>query len=575
MSEAYLDTERRMAEAVSAWNLDTSRSIRAIAREFNVGRSAFTNRLHGTGSQSTRPPANKILTDAQEHAICHYIERLNWCGQSPKLSMVEGAANYLLKQAHLDPSVPPPKVGDKWTKRFVDRHPLYFKRKQKPLPAEKDNAHNVDTITKHFEAYQTVRIERGIADEDTWNMDETRFRIGCGRCHWVVSTHRQQALRLVDPDNRDYISSCECISAGGRTTLSMLILSGKQIKVKWALENDLDDEILLATSELGYSNDELAIQWLVHFEKHSRVGQVGAWRLLILDGYGSHLTFEFFTFAQEHKIELFRLPLYSTHLTQPLDVGCFQPYKHYHAEALDDAVRAGGVDFDKLDFLSIFQHMRNQTFTKSTILSSFKKTGLVPYDLNMVLHKITAIQDSRRRQATPPPSLEPEWYARTPRTSKELVDFGLGLHKALKDNHAVKKPFQKHLSRLVKGALASAHALEISDRDLELIHRTAVSKAARKKLDGRVAQVGGVISVRDVRAKASKHEEDELAKATRVYEKALGAEQKRQQAGLNAEKKIWKDLFAEARLYIAARKKREVDRRKRARVIKRSIGCRK
>lgn len=74
-----------------------------------------------------------------------------------------------------------------------------------------------------------------------------------------------------------------------------------------------------------------------------------------------HLTLEFFTFAQEHKIELFRLPAHSTHLTQPLDVRCFQPYKYHHAEVLDEAVRAEGVDFDKLDFLAIFEHIRNMT----------------------------------------------------------------------------------------------------------------------------------------------------------------------------------------------------------------------
>ena len=127
----------------------------------------------------------------------------------------------------------------------------------------------------------------------------------------------------------------------------------------------------------------------------------------------------------------------------------------------------------------------------------------------------------------------------------------------------------------MKGALASAYSLEILNCDLELIHRTAVSKAARKKLDGRVAQVGGVISVRDVRAKASKHKEDEFAKATKVYKKVLGAKQKRQPAGLNTEKKVWKGLFSEARSYIAARKRLKVDRRKKVRVIKRSIGCRK
>ena len=355
----------------------------------------------------------------------------------------------------------------------------------------------------------------------------------------------------------------------------MLILSGKQTKIKWALENDLDPRILLSTSESGYSNDELAIKWLVHFEEHSRIGQVGAWRLLIMDGYGSHLTFEFFTFAQEHKIELFRLPPHSTHLTQPLDVGCFQPYKHHHAEAIDEAVRAGGVEFDKLDFLAMFQYMRDMTFTQSTVTSSFKKTGLVPYDPNMVLHKITAIQSSRRRQATPPPPPQAEWHARTPRTSKEVIDFGIGLHKVLKDNNAIEKGYRKHVSRFVKGALASAHSLEISNRDLELVHKTAVRKAARKKLDGRVAQTGGVISVGDVRAKAAQHDEDEMAKATRAYERALGVEQKKQLASLNAEKKTWKGLFSEARSHIAARKKLEVERRKRVRVIKKSIACRK
>ena len=73
-----------------------------------------------------------------------------------------------------------------------------------------------------------------------------------------------------------------------------------------------------------------------------------------MDGYGSHMAFEFYTFAKDHKIELFRLPPHSTHLTQPLDVGCFQPFKHHPAEALDEIVRNSGVDFDKLDFYPYF-----------------------------------------------------------------------------------------------------------------------------------------------------------------------------------------------------------------------------
>ncbi len=91
--------------------------------------------------------------------------------------------------------------------------------------------------------------------------------------------------------------------------LGLYVACGILILEKWAEENDLDEDILLETSPTGYSHDELALQWLKHFEIHSRKSQVGVWRLLILDGYGSHLTYKFYEYAQKHYIELFRLPL--------------------------------------------------------------------------------------------------------------------------------------------------------------------------------------------------------------------------------------------------------------------------
>ena len=166
-------------------------------------------------------------------------------------------------------------------------------------------------------------------------MDETGFCIGCGKVYWVVTLDPDKPLLLTDPDNRKYLTSVETISGGGLSIPPMLILSAIVILEKWVQENDLDGNIPLATSLTGYSNDVLAMRWLVHFEHHSRRTQVGTWRLLIMDGYGSHLTYEFYDYAQKHCIELFRLPPHSTHLTQPLDVGCFQPYKHYRTETID------------------------------------------------------------------------------------------------------------------------------------------------------------------------------------------------------------------------------------------------
>ena len=54
------------------------------------------------------------------------------------------------------------------------------------------------------------------------------------------------------------------------------------------------------------------------------------------------------------KIDLFVLLPHSIYITQPLDVGCFQPFKHYYTEAIDSAVRLDSSDFNRLNFLVAF-----------------------------------------------------------------------------------------------------------------------------------------------------------------------------------------------------------------------------
>ena len=45
------------------------------------------------------------------------------------------------------------------------------------------------------------------------------------------------------------------------------------------------------------------------------------WRMLIMDGHGSHLTMEFMDYCWNTQIVPFKLIAYSTHLLQPCDVG--------------------------------------------------------------------------------------------------------------------------------------------------------------------------------------------------------------------------------------------------------------
>ena len=71
-----------------------------------------------------------------------------------------------------------------------------------------------------------------------------------------------------------------------------------------------------------------------------------------------------------------------------------------------------------------------------------------------------------------------------------------------KDHRLVHPKFRPYLDRFIRGSVSSSLRCSIAERDLEITYR-----AARKKLTGRVAQKGGVITVRDVRAKVTKRAE--------------------------------------------------------------------
>ena len=214
--------------------------------------------------------------------------------------------------------------------------------------------------------------------QDIYNFDETGFRIGCGRGYTVVTLHKKKQIRLIDAENRDYITSVECVSADGWVIPLMLILAGVNILEKWALKNRIPGATLLGVSPTGYTNDELSMEWIRYFDIHTAGRRRGAWRLLLMDGCGAYITWEFIDYCNTNKIKLVLLPVHATHFLQPLDVGIFQPFKHWHAEGVNKAMRLGAEDFNKLDFLDLFPRIYTETFRSSTIQGAWRATGLVP-----------------------------------------------------------------------------------------------------------------------------------------------------------------------------------------------------
>lgn len=195
-------------------------------------------------------------------------------------------------------------------------------------------------------------------------MDETGIRIGISKRQAVYTQHGRDVL-VPTSNNRELVSLVECISASGHSIAPMIIVKGKSILDYWA--TDLPDDYFINTTSSGYSTDLTAFHWIQHFEKQTKARTKGLWRLLLLDGHGSHDTREFLEYCELHRILAVALPPHTTHLLQPLDVGCFQPLKWYHGKTLDWAARTGAKEITKDDFFATLDEIRRQTFTYNTI----------------------------------------------------------------------------------------------------------------------------------------------------------------------------------------------------------------
>ena len=63
--------------------------------------------------------------------------------------------------------------------------------------------------------------------------------------------------------------------------------------------------------------------------------------------------------------------------------------KHYYSKVIDCAVRYGDINFYRSEFLINLHRIRTESMKPDTIRSSFKKTGLIPFNPQEVLNALT------------------------------------------------------------------------------------------------------------------------------------------------------------------------------------------
>ena len=209
--------------------------------------------------------------------------------------------------------------------------------KEKPIKQARAEAMNVYNIRDWFHKLEVIMREHDIFPKDFWNMDEIGLRIGIGRGQWVIvpadDMYESRFSHIISiHGNQDQCTIIESVSAAGNSIPPLVIMKGVIILKRWFAELPPElDNLLVGTSDSGYSNDTLFFQWLQYWEYFTGIYRHGRYRILLLDGYDSHLTYSALKFCEQQNVVVVLLPPHTLHFLQPLDVSVFQQWKHHHS----------------------------------------------------------------------------------------------------------------------------------------------------------------------------------------------------------------------------------------------------
>ncbi|KAF8247418.1 DDE-domain-containing protein [Wilcoxina mikolae CBS 423.85] len=222
-------------------------------------------------------------------------------------------------------------------------------------------------------------------------MDEKGFIIGYSSEAKVICQADRWPPRVTQDRIREMLTVIKCCSAGQLILPCFVIYQGSTHYMGWHSETD-DPDAVFTYFQNGWTDNVLGLGWLKEFDMWTELRAAHRLRFLILDGYRSHITLKFYEYALAIKIVLIWFPAHSTHLLQPLDVGCghlkIKRVQQYYGKTADNHMRETRTGVVKGTFWKFYSAARIQAYTPSNIQSAWRTAGIRPFCPDAVTSKL-------------------------------------------------------------------------------------------------------------------------------------------------------------------------------------------
>jgi hypothetical protein len=191
------------------------------------------------------------------------------------------------------------------------------------------------------------------------------------------------------------------------------------------------------------------------------------------------------------------MPPHSSHILQPLDVGCFGPLKTAYGRQIEDMMRVHITHITKLDFFPAFYAAFQAAMTEKNIQGGFRGTGLVPFDPQNVILKLNI----KLKTPTPPnsrPGTAQPWVSKTPNNPTEAASQSEFVKKRIASHQNSSPTSIYHaVDQIVKGTKGVMHRVTLLEAEVATLRKANEVLSKRRRAKKTRLRQGGSLSLQD------------------------------------------------------------------------------
>ena len=368
-----------MIKAITA--VENGTSIRHASELYGVPKSTLHDRVVGRVQHGTRPGPSSYLSEEEEEELVGFLIGCANIGYPHTVAQILGIVQQVINLKGITK-----RVSQGWWQKFAQRHKEVSLHSAVPLSMIHAKAMDVDSIIRYFDVLEHALKDNNLYNKPSFifNCDETGMLLN-SKSFEVVAKRGAKNVNAISGNTKGQITVLACTSASGVALPPMVIFDRKTLNPD--LTTGEVPGTIYGLSDKGWINQDLFLGW---FYKHF-LPLIPKRRpvLLLLDGHSSHYCPDVIRAAAKEKVIIFTLPPHTTHITQPLDRGCFSPLKSYWKQLCDEFYAKNPERvITHFDFSSLFADAWKLAMTPRNISSGFKIAGVYPFNRKVVQEQL-------------------------------------------------------------------------------------------------------------------------------------------------------------------------------------------